>query len=285
MNRIVLFAQLFGALVFTIAAVAIADPAQRVLVKDDVTATFFKGLVAAPLPIRVPGRIEWPNIQAKPGKQTLQLEVEWTPGLSEWAANFANGGGARSRPILLTVGSKRFRLNNALITEIGFPEMQFNPKEIGIDKYLSLKMETEVVDFREGGVNDTTHIRSFRGDFKVEIEGVDAFSVTKVNAFRAPISLMGKGSPGRQGSMTVEMTRKSPSTSWTDWNGLDPGVVNLTFLDTAKSPLLTASFKVRKSLMIGDPKTSGRSMSFELMFDSFTLGRGRPAGPRAGRGG
>ncbi len=277
MNRIHLAAQLLGALIFVVAAAAIGNPFPQEFQKDNYNLSV----------IRVPGKLEFPNLTAKPGRQAIQVDLDWTASLGPFLKAATAGEDLSKRKIVLRVGEKRYQLRGCIITGIEWPEAHFNPKEISIDKCVGLKMDTEVVDYREGGVNDTTHKRSFGGAFKGEIVGVEPAVIQKVEAFSVKATPGAPGPSRWRGSMKVEISRASAAAlGWVgagvEWAVNPTRTARLTLLDSAKRPLLSSKMLVSRVKRLGFTGADGRSMSFELFFDTYESGTEFRVGPRGG---
>jgi hypothetical protein len=179
MNRIILCAQLLGALVFLIATTAAADPAgqgaqgQKGKTKmlgnpkiGEATALIDRAGMIEITHVREPGKIEFPNLVAKSEPQVLGLKTEWITNLHS-IAGFSPNASAHPSQILLRVGDKTFELRNARVSEIEFPEMHFNPKELSVEKSLTVKLNAVVVNHEEQiAPRSGRPSRQFHGLFK-----------------------------------------------------------------------------------------------------------------------
>lgn len=302
MNQITLGAQLLGALVFLIAATAAADPAgqgaqgqkgkTKMLGNPKLgeASVFLKGgdgwidITS----VRVPGKIEFPNIVAKAEPQSLALKTEWITSLHT-IAGFSPNSSTQPSQILLKVGEKTFELRSARVSEVEFPEMHFNPKELSVDKPLGLKLNAVVVNHEEQIVPRTGRPpRQFHGLFKGEIVGAEPAALASVEPFVVQFRPGPFNRTIGTGSMKVVLQNRPPA--WLDWADAfavgqskvqnPPKRLHLTLLDRRATPLFHAFVQVGRVKKLSQGTPDGRSMSFEFMFQTFEGRAPGAVGPR-----
>lgn len=157
MNRIVLAAQILGALVLCIAATAIADPGGQGEIKRVLKA------VPGDEPGTLKGNFKWADVTFKmaslklEGGRTLSESKEAAPSPAEFkiavawesldrraaeALNRAIRGMAPPLPAELDLGARKVGFQNALITEVAFPALDGASKE---PAYLTLKISAQPI--------------------------------------------------------------------------------------------------------------------------------------------
>ncbi len=310
MNRITLFAQLLGALVFCIAASAIADPGQGEIKRIKQSPGDEAGTLK--------GRLKWGDIVLKAnairpeGGKVLRessttgkiapvqfaMLLDWTDvfavGRSMEAFNNALKGNYPSGPGVLELGARRVDFTSGLITEVKFPALDGASKE---PAYITVKMSAELQPATGGG----TPIRLSRSsappdsgkqkswlpsNFRLKIDGLNA---SRVKHFPT-VTLKPEAARGtqRRGGETVLGDMVMPeadfkAANWVKWTGPEfdasknefrPARTGRLFFmdDSDGKEALTLRFRV---VGLGRIKSlPGGDVQVGLRMDQFQLARG-----------
>ena len=221
----------------------------------------------------------------------MEMGIGMAQPMIDWINAFLRTGARRNGSIAYAGVDNKVRayrdFRDALITEVRVPPLDKSSKDAA---YLTIKIRPESMQTRPGNntpilstnPSTTAQKRWLPANFKFEIDGLDCRSITQL---RLPNLVTKTPTPG--GPVPIPYPNVSAqAANWefrngwpVKWEGPDfaawqrnfrPRPGRLVLLDESGAPLLQINFRLNR-LIKGIPNQNGRSMNFELMFDSFML--------------